>query len=270
MNYRGDFFIYNGAISPISQIENVVITNGKSIYEVVRVYNNRVAFLTEHWARMQQSASISKIQIPEIETLNDSLFCLIEKTTINYGNIEIVVNNPTDWSMRFIPHNYPTEQQYSDGVPTKTYEAYRENPNAKVKLLTLREQVGRFIESNGIYEAIYTNNNLILEGSRTNIFFIQKNIFYTPQVNAVLPGITRQIVIKLLDENNFQLVENPIQVSQLPDFDAAFLTGTSPEILPIKTIDTIYYNTKNKLLNQIANAYRDALFNTASQHKIHY
>lgn len=259
MNYRGDFFIYNGAISAISQIENVVIMSGKSIYEVVRVYNNRVAFLAEHWARMQQSASISNIQIPEIETLNNSLFCLIEKTKINYGNIEIVVNNPKDWSMRFIPHNYPTVQQYTDGVTTKTYEACRENPNAKVKLLTLREQVGRFIESNRIYEAIYTNNNLILEGSRTNIFFIQNKVLHTPPVHSVLPGITRQIVIKLLNINNLTLNEAPIQVAQLSTFDAAFLTGTSPEVLPIKTIDNINYNTQNEILKQLTRAYRDAI-----------
>lgn len=255
MNYRGEQFIKNGAITSITEIDAIVIESGRSIYEVVRIYNKHIAFLPEHWKRMQQSAELSHITIPGINVLNQSLNKLISLTKIENGNLEIVVNSHLDWSIRFIPHSYPTSEQYAKGIATKTYAAIRENPNAKVKALKLRELVGRFIEHNNIYEAIYTHNDLIHEGSRTNIFFIKDNTLYTPLASTVLPGITRQVVIKLINNNSFHLSENPIQVKQLSDFDSVFLTGTSPEILPVKCIDDTVYNVENKILRHLMEQY---------------
>ncbi len=41
----------------------------------------------------------------------------------------------------FIPHSYPSKQQYEEGVKTITYHGERSNPNAKVINNAFREKV---------------------------------------------------------------------------------------------------------------------------------
>lgn len=256
----GHYCIINGEIQPCENSSLVEVLNKESIYEVIRIYNRLPAFVEEHMCRMQQSAALTNKSIPDISIVNGALKRLISESNIDNGNVEIVFNSINNWSIRFIPHSYPTPAQYDEGVSTKLFDALRENPNAKVKLVELRERVGQFIKENNIFEAIYTHEGVISEGSRTNIFFIKNNEFFTTPLANVLPGITRLIVTEIIKNNNFILHETPIRVQQISSFDSAFLTGTSPEVLPIKTLDNQAYYTHNSYLEKLKEAYQKRVF----------
>jgi branched-chain amino acid aminotransferase len=50
-----------------------------------------------------------------------------------------------------------------------------------------------------------------------------------------------------------------INFSDLVDFDAAFITGTSPKILPIRQIDEFIFNPDNKIVRQMMESYDELI-----------
>jgi branched-chain amino acid aminotransferase len=87
--------------------------------------------------------------------------------------------------------------------------------------------------------ALDTTGNLS-EGSGQNLFLVRDNVLYTPPLSAaVLPGITRDIVITMARDLGFTVVEQQLPREMLYISDEVFFVGTAAEITPIRTIDKI-------------------------------
>ena len=97
----------------------------------------------------------------------------------------------------------------------------------------------------GGYEALLVNeNNLITEGSRSNIFFLRNNILFTAPDNMILNGITRKYILEICSENNITVKYEPVNADEISDYDAVFMTGTSPMVLPFNRIDDKFFSVK--------------------------
>jgi branched-chain amino acid aminotransferase len=94
---------------------------------------------------------------------------------------------------------------------------------------------------NGYVEGIALDvNGNVSEGSGENIFLALNGTVYTPPVGAsILPGITRDTVIKLCDFLEIPVKEQEIPREMLYVADEVFFTGTAAEITPIRSIDKI-------------------------------
>lgn len=93
---------------------------------------------------------------------------------------------------------------------------------------------------NGFDEAIMlAPDGHISEGSGENIFLVINGRLVTPaSYNNILMGITRDTVIKLAqNELGLEIVERPIDRSELYSADECFLTGTAAHITPVAEID---------------------------------
>jgi branched-subunit amino acid aminotransferase/4-amino-4-deoxychorismate lyase len=60
----------------------------------------------------------------------------------------------------------------------------------------------------------------------------------TPK-NDILKGITRSVVIDLMQQNNLDFVEQEIKFSELLEADEVFVTSTTKEVMPIIRIDNV-------------------------------
>ncbi len=98
----------------------------------------------------------------------------------------------------------------------------------------------------------------ITEGSRSNVFFVKNDRLFTPKGGDVLSGITRRKIISLAQEMNIELVEADIFLSEISGFQALFLSGTSPKILPVSQLAEMNFNPRNALLRLLQEKY-DAL-----------
>jgi branched-chain amino acid aminotransferase len=95
-------------------------------------------------------------------------------------------------------------------------------------------------QRSGYDEAIVLNQDgHISEGSAENIFLIRKGVAYTPAVTEnILEGITRRMVIMLLqDEMGVEVVERPIDRTELYLADEVFFCGTGVQIAAITSVD---------------------------------
>jgi branched-chain amino acid aminotransferase len=94
---------------------------------------------------------------------------------------------------------------------------------------------------NGYVEGIALDvNGYVSEGSGENVFVVRHGVLQTaPLGNSVLPGITRDSVLKIAQDLGIPVVEQGIPRELLYVADEAFFTGTAAEITPIRSVDKI-------------------------------
>lgn len=251
----GKFTIENGFIrSANSQIDPSDVRI--HLYEVLRVINGRPLFWQDHFKRFLKSCMLSDVSCSDSpDSFYDQLNHLIALNQIDNGNIRVdLFQLETEIVLRFsfIPHRYPTADEYEHGVSVGFLYGERGNPHAKAVQVSLRDRSNKLMASENFYEVLLIDhNNLITEGSRSNVFFIQRNCFYTPTAEQVLLGITRMKVMECISSIGAKCIEKEISIHDLAQYDAVFLTGTSPKILPVSRIGAIHFDVKNEFLHQV-------------------
>ena len=236
------------------------------IYEVLRVIGGIPVFLEDHLDRLNRSAHLAGFEkLPGTDEISKRINNLIASEKKDIGNIKLGFSfiDPTtepEFTLSFIPHHYPTPEEYINGVKVGLIKADRPIPNAKIQHSDIRERANQAMEINGQYEVLLVDSDgNITEGSRSNVFFIKNDKLYSAPVEKILQGITRIKVLDICKNEGIEVIETDIPANSLDEFDAAFLTGTSPKVLPICSIEEISYTTKLPLLTKIQDAYNQLI-----------
>jgi len=88
-------------------------------------------------------------------------------------------------------------------------------------------------------EAILIRDQMMTEGSASNIMIVKNGTVITPPKSAlILPGITRDLVIELAQANGFEVDERDIKESELETADEIWLTSSTREIAPVVKINS--------------------------------
>lgn len=263
---EGSVFIKNGHPLPVSEFSLDQADQGPRVYEVIRVLRGVPLFLEEHLTRLQDSISLlGHSHFVDVAKLKNQISELITLNQMGEMNFKILVtdldSSQSNFYMFFIPSHYPAEAQYQQGVATILYKAVRKNPNIKAIAQSQRDELNRAIHQAGVYEALLVNeNNEITEGSRSNLFFIKSDILYTAPSKDVLVGITRSRVMKLCNDLGIEVKEKPISIDFLKKIDGLFLTGTSPKVLPISSVDEQpFTSVENPMVQAIQRAYNELI-----------
>ncbi len=262
-----DFFVFNNSVEPVKNF--IPSENEGGIYEVLRVVEGVPLFLEDHLKRFYSSARIAGKSVRFNETQIEMLLNkLIETNNVKEGNI--LISCKINLKAFFISHNYPTTEMYRNGVTCGILNAERENPNAKVFQTSVRQEANKLIEENKFYEVLLIDNQgRITEGSKTNVFFVKGDSVITPPGNEVLLGITRKKAIDLARLNGIKCMEDDVFFKDANLFDAAFLTGTSPKIIPVSKFDKIEYNSTHNIVSKLIGSYNSLISKyTLSKRKI--
>lgn len=266
MKAEYSYYYINDRWESVNTFQSAFLEQGTSIYEVIRIIDGIPLFLEAHLMRLYNSSkSINFNQHNRLPNIKDIIKQLIKVNNVANGNIQIVVNYlgnqpPIQLTCFFIKSSYPNTAMYEQGVICQLHHAERINPNVKQIDTNLRKDTNSNIQHNDVYEVILVdNNNHITEGSRSNIFFIKDGCVFTPPISKVLPGITRQYIFKCCKENNIPINEQSIHSQNINNFEAAFLTGTSPKVLPINRIGETQFNPQSPLLQKIRGLYDQAI-----------
>jgi len=259
------FFAYNNDIKPVSLF--IQGENEGGIYEVLRVVNGVPLFLEDHLTRFSVSAKRAGIDIKYSKTeIEELLKKLITANKITEGNI--LVSCKINLNACFIAHNYPEEFLYNSGISCGLLHAERKNPNVKVLQTTVRKQADEMMAKNEFYEVLLVDRlGRITEGSRSNVFFVLNNRIITPPGNEVLIGVTRTKAILIAKELGYQIEESDVRIDDLSVFNAAFLTGTSPKILPVKKIEQAVFDPKNDIVRHLIKDYEKLILQDINESK---
>lgn len=266
MECFNEFFIENEKIKERDSFEESFLKEGKSLYEVIRIIDGAPLFLKSHLERFYNSAKLEGLNLwLDEEEIKENINRLIEINKVSIGNIKLVFNfnkgKNNNFLCYFLKHNYPEDMEYKRGVKTILYHGERENPNAKVINMDFRKIVGEKIKEEKAYEAILVDRNgYITEGSKSNIFMIKNGKVITAPIEKVLPGITRQNIIDVCKNLNLKVEEEKVHYKDIDKLEGLFISGTSPKVLPIKSVDEIEFeSSENKLILSIMEGYNKAI-----------
>ncbi|MEI6143877.1 MAG: aminotransferase class IV [Mariniphaga sp.] len=236
------------------------------IYEVIRVIKGIPVFLEDHLDRLNRSAHLAGFEnLPGTDEISKRIRNYIASENKDLGNIKLgfSFSDPAaepGFTLSFIPHYYPTPEEYNSGVKVGLIKADRPIPNAKIQHADIRERANQVMEINGQYEVLFVDSDgNITEGSRSNVFFIKDGKLYSAPVEKILQGITRIKVLDICKKEGIEVNETVIPANSLEQFEAAFLTGTSPKVLPICSIEKINYETKLPLLIKLQDEYNQLI-----------
>ncbi|HEY3390599.1 MAG TPA: aminotransferase class IV [Prolixibacteraceae bacterium] len=251
-------------------------TNRETIqlYEVIRIIEGIPVFLEDHLDRLYHSAHLTGMnQLPDTVSLGKMIQEYILTQKKGNGNIKLSFSfsDPTkepECELNFIPHYYPTKEEFTSGVKVGLLQADRKIPHAKIQNSPLRKRANQAISDNTLFEVLLIDSEgNITEGSRSNVFFIKNETLYSAPVEKILQGITRIKVQQICTLYKIQLIETAIPVNELDQFEAAFLTGTSPGVLPISAIDQIVYKADHSLFIKLQNTYNQLIENYISERR---
>lgn len=225
---------------------------GDGVYEVIRVYRGKTFAEKAHMDRLKRS--LQELRIPfsySEKDLSKRFQELIEAERVTDGIIYLQVTRGTAPRSHAFPEkatanlvayasSYPRPvEMIEQGGEAVLFEDIRWL-RCDIKSLNLLGAVlaKQSAKERRAVEAIQHRDQVVTEGSASNVFIIKEGTLYThPSNHLILNGITRQIVIKLAEELGIPLQEVPFRVDDLLTADEAFITGTTTEVTPIIRVE---------------------------------
>ncbi|MFB6318913.1 aminotransferase class IV [Saccharicrinis sp. FJH54] len=258
MRYTGHKIFLNGKLTDISNDLDFYMS-GRNIYEVIRIIDGKILYWQDHLNRLENSLQTEQItfQLSDYD-FPEMIAILIHQNMIRNMNIriDVFITDSLHVLVGFIPSFYPDVETYNTGVKTVTLRSVRHDPAVKAVHHELRIKVDRLLKDKTVFEVLLVNEKgLLTEGSRTNLFFIKGSAVLTAKVEDVLPGVTRNKVIKLCRSQNITVKECNIRLDDIQQYDACFLTGTSPKVMPVSSVDNFTFKVQNSVLLKIMDAY---------------
>ena len=85
-------------------------------------------------------------------------------------------------------------------------------------------------------EGLLHHGGHLTEGSRSNLFAVKAGQLITPPQDTILSGITRDIVLKVMQHTAHPVIETTVPATP-QQYDEFFITSTSMQVMPITHID---------------------------------
>lgn len=262
------YWVFNGTLEAIPDEMRGVSVENPVVYEVIRVKDGVPVFLKAHLDRLKNSMELMLKNKPLpswLNTLEDHFHRLVQAEEIINQNIKMIVWNighpACSWCMFPIESHYPDPQVYRDGVVTELLKSERATPTAKIYHDTLSETVQALRKETGVFEVLLVDRKgCLTEGSRSNLFLVKGERVYSAPEDDILHGITREKLKRVLEDENIPYTCAQIKEDDLSSFDAAFLTGTSIHVLPIRMIGSLELNSgDNQLVKAIMKAFERSI-----------
>lgn len=258
----GKFIIHNSKIEEAVSFSDIKSEemDSKLIYEVIRVIDGVPLFMQDHFDRLKSSfESVNKVLMLSMDDFSHAVYDLISTNKNHNCNVmlEILADDVQEWDLYVRKSHYPASKTYEIGIKVGTIELERENPEAKVWNSDYKSKVDLKMKENNYYEVLLVNHDgFITEGSRSNVFFVKGNKVYTSPLKYVLTGITSVYAVKCCENEGIEVVNELISNTEISTLDAAFITGTSVNILPIASINNIVLgSTQNHIIKRIMKSF---------------
>lgn len=260
------WFVYNNELRSTCDFHDGLFRHRSAVYEVIRIIDGKPLFFEDHLERLSESQRIAQMSNgPSPAFIKKAVRLLIERNEVSIGNFKLYLgklpDSPTpDFMAWLMPYFYPSATMYRQGIKVSLLEFERHNPNAKIVRDAFKTEAEALMKQSGAYELLLHHDGFITEGSRSNVFFVKDGRLITAPDEMILKGITRQKLLKIIENKKLPVLFRALKVDELGHAEAAFLCGTSPKVLPISNVDDKFYlEAEHSLTLKIAQAYDDLI-----------
>ncbi|AKI98341.1 aminotransferase class IV [Kosmotoga pacifica] len=238
-------------------LEDRGFTFGDGLFEVLRTKNSHIFFFEDHLLRMKYSAEFLGIPFPySFDYIKEMALELISLNKVNDGELYIELTRGTDLNRE---HRYPSEdmqptffmlafplrqidpENWKHGATVFPYPDLRHRL-CEHKTINLLPNVlaKNFAYAHGGYEALmYREDHMgkyVTEGGSSNYFIVKNGRVITPEIDNILPGITRAKVIKILKSHGIEVIERRVYLEEFLNADEVFLVSTVSKVMPVRKI----------------------------------
>jgi branched-chain amino acid aminotransferase group I len=234
-----------------------VVQGGDAVWEGLRVYDGRIAELDGHLERLQNSAkTLAFANIPPTDEIREAIFETLAangmrdnahiRLTLTRGEKITSGMNPRfnqSGCTLIVLAEWKPPVYSDDGIRVITASTRRNTPeclDSKIHHNNLLNNILASIEANvaGADAAVMLDvNGFISETNDTNIFMVKKGQVLTPHADSCLPGLTRQMILRICSEEGISAVERNLSLTELYTADEAFTSGTMGELTPVLEAD---------------------------------
>lgn len=244
----------NGNFLPLEDAHISVLDRGfifgDGVYEVIPVYAGKLFRLQEHLQRLERSLAAIELSNPLSQAQwQDLLETLIEKN----GNGDQSIYLQVTRGVAPRNHNFPAvikhtvfmmSQPFKDPEPLLGVKAITRADNrwqrCDIKAISLLSNVllrQQAVEV-GAVESILIRDGYITEGAASNVFIVKQGVVITPPEGAfILTGVTRDLILEVLQHAQIPCQVENISETQLRQADEIWVTSSTREIVPIITLD---------------------------------
>lgn len=248
---------WNGELMPLSQVRVSVLDRaflfGDAIYEVIRIYHGKPFLFEDHVSRLARNIAKMNLQA-DAEKISSRIQETITNSDVVSGIVYVQVTRGVA----------PRTHRYPDPAPTTNqliYVAEFQDPYEELRVsgahvitqsdlrwkrcdiksvnLLANCMAAEAAHEAGCSDALLVNEKgELVEGTRTSLFGVRSGTVLTAPLGInILPGITRKLLMELVETTGLEIVEETLHSERLSDIDELFLTGTTTEILPITKVD---------------------------------
>tara|TARA_Y100000310_G_scaffold336393_1_gene420810 strand:- start:386 stop:1291 length:906 start_codon:yes stop_codon:yes gene_type:complete len=255
---------------------------GTSVFEGIRCYKTEqgtaIFKLKEHVERLFHSAETLQMKIPfSKEDIEQAIRETVKVNKLEAGYIRPLIFygygkmglDPVGAPVNVLIAVWPWGAYLgNEPVKLKTAETIRLHP----KSFKPEAKVGGFYVNSiyahqeakkaGFNEALMLDyNGFCSEGPGENFFIVTNGKIYTPKLGSILPGITRDSILKIAKDESIETFEKEVTLEEAKDAQEAFYTGTAAEISSIIQIDdtTIGDGKIGPITTKLRNIYLDVV-----------
>lgn len=252
----GGCAFFNGALVPFEQVCISPLDRGflfgDGVYEVLPVYGGHFLGLSAHLARLSGSLAVTRISDPySAAAWGQHLQQLVDANGGGDCSVYLQVTRgvaPRDHAFPDVPPTVfamvrplsPSAPAVLDrGLGAVLLEDIRwRYCHAKTTSLIANVMLRQQAHDAGADEAILLRDGLVTEGAASNVFAVLGDEVVTPpQSEALLHGITRELVIGLCRELDLPLRQGEISERQLRDAREVWVSSSTREVMPVTRIE---------------------------------
>jgi D-alanine transaminase len=226
---------------------------GDGVYEVTSVLDGRLVDFDLHVDRLDRSLGELEMDWPcSREELGDVHRELVRLNGIVEGGVYMqVTRGAADRDFPF-PAETPTllvaftqkknlldNPKAVSGVKVVSLPDIRWQRRDIKSTALLAQVLGKeHAVANGAFEGWMVEDGHVTEGTSSSAYIVKDGAVITrPLSNAILPGVTRKTLLRLMADGDVGLDERLFTIEEAYGADEAFLTSASTFVLPIVDID---------------------------------
>ena len=285
---------FNGQYVPLAEAHVGILTHalhyGTGVFEGIRAHWDEaqqelfVMRSVEHYERWKQNCGFLRIVVPpSSEELSEISLELMRKNAFRTNvyvrplayksaeRIGVSYDDQDSFALIVLPFGdyLPADRGLHAGVSSwrriddNAIPARGKICGAYVNSALASDEAHRC----GFDDAIFLNDSgHVAEGAACNIFMVRKGKLITPPVSEnILEGITRDAIMELAhQELGLDVVERPIDRSELYVCDELFFTGTAVGIAPVTQVD--HRLVKDGSIGAISHELQRVYFNATRGH----
>lgn len=262
---------------------------GDSLYEVARSYDGVFYHLDEHLERLQKSAALCRMTLAQsLELYKKEIYRTYEEfkrepgqakaeaymriiVTRGVGKIGFGLNcvlTPTQYVIIVQPVDAPSKEMFRAGLKLAVSCRMRNDPRAldpAMKSGNYLNNLLAYLEATqeGFDDALLCNfEGHLTEGTTFNIFYARNGIIATPPLDVgILDGITRRLVMRLAEEQGYEVREVRFPRERLFEADEVFVTSSIKEVFPVTQVDQkkIRGGKPGPITEKLAQLYKDQI-----------